>query len=110
MLNERKDIDVFYWIDGLGIDWIPFIMQLVEQYQSEGIFLNEIMIARSLLPSKTENNKADLLKLANGELSKKGDLDSFAHKLTSYPKYIIEEMRIVESAVREIISEHAGKR
>lgn len=71
MLNERKDIDVFYWIDGLGIDWIPFIMQLVEQYQSEGIFLNEIMIARSLLPSKTENNKADLLKLANGELSKK---------------------------------------
>lgn len=110
LLNERKDIDVFYWIDGLGIDWIPFIMQLVEQYQSEGIFLNEIMIARSLLPSKTENNKADLLKLANGELSKKGDLDSFAHKLTSYPKYIIEEMRIVESAVREIISEHAGKK
>ncbi len=110
LLNGRKDIEVFYWIDGLGIDWIPFIMQLVEQYKSEGIFLNEIMIARSLLPSKTENNKADLLKLANGELSKKGDLDSFAHKLTSYPKYIIEEMNIVESAVKEIVSEHAGKK
>lgn len=110
LLNGRKDIEVFYWIDGLGIDWIPFIMQLVEQYKSEGIFLNEIMIARSILPSKTENNKADLLKLANGELSKKGDLDSFAHKLTSYPKYIIEEMNIVESAVKEIVLEHAGKK
>lgn len=85
-------------------------MQLVEQYKSEGIFLNEIMIARSLLPSKTENNKTDLLKLTNGELSKKGDLDGFAHKCTFYPQYIIEEIKIVESAVREIISEHAGKR
>lgn len=110
LLNGRKDIDVFYWIDGLGIDWIPFIMQLVEQYKSEGIFLNEIMIARSLLPSKTENNKTDLLKLTNGELSKKGDLDGFAHKCTFYPQYIIEEIKIVESAVREIISEHAGKK
>ena len=110
LLNGRTDIEVFYWIDGLGIDWIPFIMRLVEQYKSEGVFLNEIMVARSLLPSKTENNKTDLLKLTNGELSKKGDLDGFAHKCTSYPQYIIEEMGIVESAVREIISEHAGKK
>lgn len=110
LLSGRKDIDVFYWIDGLGIDWIPFIMRLVEQYKNEGIFLNEIMVARSLLPSKTENNKADLFKLVNGELSKKGDLDGFAHKCTSYPQYIIEEMEIVETAMREIISEHAGKK
>lgn len=109
LLDGRKDIEVFYWIDGLGIDWIPFIMQLVEQYKNEGIYLNEIMIARSLLPSKTENNKTDLLKLTN-ELSKKGDLDGFAHKCISYPQYLIEEMRIVENAVREIISEHAGKK
>ena len=110
LLSGRKDIEVFYWIDGLGVDWIPFIMRLVEQYKSEGIFLNEIMVARSLLPSKTENNKIDLLKLANGELFKKGDLDGFAHKCTFYPRYIIEEINIVESAVREIISEHAGKK
>lgn len=71
LLSGRKDIEVFYWIDGLGIDWIPFIMRLVEQYKGEGIFLNEIRVARSLLPSKTDNNKTDLLKLTNGELSKK---------------------------------------
>ena len=109
MLDGRKDIEVFYWIDGLGIDWIPFIMQLVEQYKNDGVFLKDIMIARSLLPSKTDNNKIDLLKLTNGELLKKGDLDGFAHKCTSYPQYIIEEMKIVESSVREIISEYAGK-
>ncbi|MDR0895825.1 MAG: BREX-4 system phosphatase PglZ [Prevotellaceae bacterium] len=109
-LSGRKDIEVFYWIDGLGIDWIPFIIQLVEKYKSEGVFVNDVMVAHSLLPSKTENNKADLSKLTNDNLSKKGDLDSFAHKCTPYPQYIIEEMKIVETAVKEIISEHAGKK
>ena len=110
LLADRDDIEVFYWIDGLGIDWIPYIKKTIDQYKSEGIYLNEIQVARSLLPSKTENNKTDLMKLADDTLSKKGDLDSFAHKCTPYSDYIIEEFKLVTAAIKEIISEHAGKK
>lgn len=109
-LDAREDIEVFYWIDGLGIDWIPFIKWLVDGYKSENVFLNEIIIARAQLPTTTERNKPELLKLAGEGLSKKGDLDAFAHKCTPYPRYIIEEMEIVEQAVSDIVHEHAGKK
>lgn len=110
VLSSRHDIDIYYWIDGLGIDWIPFILHLIDENKDENIFVNEVIIARSLLPTTTENNKVELSKLTEDSLSKKGDLDSFAHKCTPYPGYIIEEMRIVESAIKDIINEHAGKR
>lgn len=109
-LSERKDIDIYYWIDGLGVDWVPFIVQLIEKYKNEDVYVNEVIIARSLLPTTTANNKAELSKLADNNLSKKGDLDSFAHKCSPYPKRIIEEMKIVKSAVEDIIGEHAGKK
>lgn len=109
-LCGRNDIEVFYWIDGLGIDWIPFILWVLKQYENEGIYVNDVIIARSLLPTKTENNKGDLEKLANDSLSKKGDLDNFAHKCTPYPRYIIKELEIVETAIKEIVAEHAGKK
>lgn len=109
-LADRKDIEVFYWIDGLGIDWIPYIKCIVEEYNNENVFLNEVIIARSQLPTTTARNKVDLIKLACDDLSKKGDLDSFAHKCTPYPKYIIEEMKIVEQAIRDIVHEHAGEK
>ena len=32
-LSGRKDIDIYYWIDGLGVDWVPFIVQLIEKYK-----------------------------------------------------------------------------
>lgn len=109
-LYGRKDIDIYYWIDGLGLDWIPFIIQLLEKYKNEDVFVNEVIVARSLLPTTTENNKTELSKLANNNLSKKGDLDAFAHKSSPYPRRIIEEMKIVKSAVEDIVSEHAGKK
>lgn len=109
-LSGRSDIEVFYWIDGLGIDWISFIKWLLEKYESENVHLNDIIVARSSLPTTTERNKDGLHKLAGNSLSKKGDLDSFAHKCTPYPRYIVEEMRIVEQAISNIVHEHAGKK
>lgn len=109
-LSGRNDIEVFYWIDGLGIDWIPYIKWLLEKYESENVHLNDIIVARSSLPTTTEKNKVGLLKMAGDSLSKKGDLDSFAHKCTPYPQYIVEEMRIVEQAISDIVHEHAGKK
>lgn len=109
-LAERRDIEVFYWIDGLGIDWIPYIKWRLEKYESENVHLNNVIVARASLPTTTERNKTDLQKLSGDNLSKKGDLDNFAHRCTPYPQYIIEEMRIVEQAIDDIVHEHAGKK
>ena len=63
ILKSRKDIEVFYWVDGLGIDWIPLVKEVIAEKKEQMIFLNEILVARSLLPSQTEINKKDLQRL-----------------------------------------------
>lgn len=110
LLDARNDIDVYYWIDGLGVDWIPYIDYLIKQRASDHIYINEVLINKSILPTKTDTNKAELNKLSNESLQKKGDLDTYAHKNKSYPTYIVEEIEIIKEAVQEIISEHAGKK
>ncbi len=62
------------------------------------------------MPTKTDTNKAELNKLSNELLQKKGDLDAYAHKNKAYPTYIVEELKIIKEAVQKIISEHAGKK
>ena len=109
VLANRTDIDVFYWIDGLGIDWIPFIIKQIANLNGNGIYLNEVLVARSLLPTTTEINKVDLQRLAGAELEKEGDLDEFAHRCTPYPQYLVEEMERVASAIKTIAERYAGK-
>lgn len=109
LLNNRTDIEVYYWIDGLGVEWIPLINQLVAQ--KEGVYLNEAIIGRALLPTVTENNKKELHDLAGDRLAKIGDLDAHAHKMGNhYPQYVIEEIEIVEHAVEQIVSQFAGRK
>ena len=111
LLSERSDIEVYYWIDGLGVDWIPFITQLLEEKKNDAIYLNQIHIARAQYPTTTEINKQDLFDLSNNLLLKKGDLDNYAHKTgNKYPDYIIGEIEIVKNAIKKIVSEYAGKK
>lgn len=112
LLHSRKDIEVFYWIDGLGADWIPFIRHLIAGYDKENIYLNEVYVAAADIPTTTTANKAKLESLPpEGErLPKAGDLDSFAHSAKAYPQYIIDEMRIVEEAVRSVLSNFNGRK
>jgi hypothetical protein len=111
ILNGRNDIEVFYWIDGLGVDWIPFISQLLDERKNDHIYLNEVHIACSRYPTTTLENKPALLKLSNNLLSKKGDIDNYAHQSGhKYPDYIIEEIELVKNAINDILAEHAGKK
>ena len=49
--------------------------------------------------------------LPEGEtLEKSGDVDSFAHVAKAYPQYIIDEMSIVENAIRKVLDEYNGKK
>lgn len=112
ILHNRKDIDVIYWIDGLGIDWIPFIRNVVRRYSKEHIYLNEIYIASAVLPTTTSTNKANLLSLLEEgtELPKSGDLDTFAHKTKSYPQYLVDEMKILETSITKLLDDYNGKK
>lgn len=110
ILSGRADIDVYYWIDGLGVDWIPFIQKCLEKKQKDGIFLNEIHIARAAYPTTTDINKKALFELSNETLKKCGDLDTHAHKSNKFPNYILEELEIVNKAIETIVSEYNGKK
>lgn len=109
-MHNRQDIDIYYWIDGLGVDWIPFITQIVEKHKVDGVFLNEIYVAVSELPTVTSVNKAKLDEMAYGKLEKIGDIDKFAHTQKNYPAYLVEEFRIVEEAIAKILSLYNGKK
>lgn len=109
ILNSRTDIEIYYWIDGLGIEWIPFVSYLLST--KEGIYLNETYIARTTYPTTTANNKTALEELSHNTLKKIGDLDSHAHKNTNkYPDYIVEEFEIVSKAIAQIVNEYSGKK
>lgn len=112
ILYNRKDIDVLYWIDGLGVDWIPFIRNIISKYSKENIYLNEIYIAAAELPTTTSVNKCKLQSLLpeGQQLPKIGDVDSYAHTSKSYPQYIIEEMKIVEDAICNVLDQFNGKK
>lgn len=109
-LHDREDIDMFYWIDGLGVDWIPFITQIVKKHQVDRVFLNEIYIASAELPTRTANNKIKLEELSSEQLMKLGDIDNYAHSHKEYPKYLIKELDIVEKCITELLSQYNGKK
>lgn len=110
ILYNREDIDVFYWIDGLGIDWVPYIRDIISQHAVDGVYLNEVHIATSQLPTITSVNKISLQELSSSPLQKIGDLDTYAHSQKKYPNYLIEELRIVHKAIDQVLSQYNGKK
>ena len=112
LLHNRPDIDKYYWIDGLGVDWVPFIADVIHRHNMDNVYLNEVYIARAALPTTTSANRPKLEQLLDSDerLEKIGDLDSFAHQHKPYPQYIIEELRIVEGAIHKVLSQYNGKK
>lgn len=113
ILKSRKDIEVFYWIDGLGVDWIPLVKKVIAEKKEQMIFLNEILIARSLLPTKTEINKKDLQRLLPKDkvLERSGDLDGLAHKNDNISPFTInKEVELVRKSIEDILNRYIGKK
>lgn len=113
LLQNRGDIEVFYWIDGLGIEWVPLIKEIIREKNGQGIYLNEVKVARALLPTTTEINKVDLQKILpeGAVLHKEGDLDALAHQTTNvWPSTIIDEVEKVREVIEEIVSKYNGKK
>ena len=113
LMMNRQDIDIYYWIDGLGIDWIPLIRMIINERNSNGIYLNEVKVARAILPTKTSVNKPDLQKLLpDGDvLQKSGDIDALAHQSSNlWPNIIVEEIQKVREIIEEILDKYNGKK
>ncbi len=111
LLTGRTDIEVFYWIDGLGVEWIPYIEAILKSHKHENIYLNDVMVARAILPSTTSVNKVELQKLTEEPLQKIGDLDALAHQTgNSYPKAFVKELDIVKESIEKIINTYAGRK
>ncbi len=110
IFNNRSDINVYFWIDGLGLEWVPFVSEIIRERNQDGYYLNEVYIARSALPTVTEINKIELQKLAGRQLDKNGDLDGDSHKIRPYPSYIIEDMEKLREIINRILDENPGKK
>jgi len=111
LLNTRTDIQHYFWIDGLGLDWLPFINQIVKELEPDGYYLNEAMVALTQLPSRTDNNRNELLKLTHGlAIEKIGDLDEVAHSHRPFPEYIIDDLAMMRRELMKMLKAHAGER
>ena len=112
ILHNRNDIDIIYWIDGLGVDWIPYIRNIISLYRKENIYLNELYVAIADMPTTTSVNKLKLQSLLSQgtELPKIGDLDNYAHTSKSYPQYIIDELKLIRDSISNILDQHNSKK
>lgn len=106
IMSGRDDINVYFWIDGLGMDWVPLIQQVVKERENDGYYLNEVLVAHAKLPTRTENNKEDLQQLGGLLLEKIGDLDTLAHQHRDYPQYIIDDIAAVRKAINTVLDAH----
>jgi len=108
VLSQINDIDVYYWIDGLGIEWAEYIKSFFKGRKN--LFLNRFEITRALVPSVTGKNKTELEAVAGDRLFKTGDLDEHAHNINKFPQYIVEEFEIIDCALNEILEKYDGKK
>lgn len=113
LLHLHSDISHYIWIDGLGIDWIPFIEQLIKEREQDGYYLNEVEIATAKLPSRTDINKEDIVSLSGGLLEKIGDLDEVAHTNNAsraYPHFIIDDLAMMHQVINKMLTDHPNEK
>lgn len=87
------------WVDGLGAEWFPLIIHLIEIYSKDNNkSIKKKMITRVTLPSITKCNKYNFDKIE--------DLDYFIHKQKAYkyPNTLIEEIVIIKKIIKKILN------
>ena len=91
--------DKVYWIDGLGAEFLPYLLSLIEEKHSNMKVVRS-QITRTTIPSATSINRFD------GEnVIKYGALDELGHDAHGY-KYLYtlnEELAVLKNIINEII-------
>jgi hypothetical protein len=88
----------YVWIDGLGAEWFPLIVNLLNKYGKEnGKIIKKKMLTRVNLPSITKCNRYEFERIE--------DLDNHIHnqKSYNYPDDLIKEIELIEEIVKKIM-------
>ncbi|WP_456372582.1 BREX-4 system phosphatase PglZ [Methanocaldococcus sp.] len=96
---EKNESTKIVWIDGLGIEFVPLIKNIVNGY--ENYFIENIFVGRVELPSITKFNEFKCDEKIN-------DLDEYIHKQNPYkhPKCIVEEIEIINNIFKKILGDY----
>lgn len=92
--------DVIYWIDGLGAEFLSYILYLIGQEKSN-LKVVRSQFTRSNLPSSTHHNRFE------GDIVKKyGALDELGHDSHGYKHFdtLKEELKVIKGIIQDIIS------
>ena len=92
--------DKVFWIDGLGAEFLPYILYLIEQEKTSFKVVRS-QITSSQLPSSTKHNRFE-----GDFVHKFGALDELGHDSHGYKylKTLQEELDIIKHIVKEIIN------
>ena len=99
-LLAKENPDKVYWIDGLGIEYLSLIREIINNSDFK---IRTLKIAKTGIPSSTEHNKFD-------NVEKISELDNFIHSnLYQYPQSICNEIDIVKSIFKKILNQATEK-
>lgn len=91
--------DKIYWIDGLGAEFLPFLLALIEEKHSNMIVVRS-QITRATIPSSTSLNRFE-----GDNVMKFGALDELGHDAHGY-QYLYtlnKELAVLKGIINEII-------
>lgn len=101
-LQNFDEPAVFYWVDGMGAEWLSLIEGLLKYEFVDMGYEYEYHITRANLPTTTEFNK-DWEGTADYKEYK--DYDILVHSYNcKYPKYIVEEFDHIRNVVKNALS------
>jgi hypothetical protein len=97
-LLVKEKINKVYWIDGLGIEYLSLINEIISKSNFQ---IEKFKIAKTGIPSSTDHNKfEDAIKIE--------DLDNYIHNnLYQYPQTICKEIEIVKDIFSKILAQSA---
>lgn len=92
--------DMVYWIDGLGIEFLSYILYLIA-HENTNMKVVRSQITRSYLPSSTHHNRFD-----GANVKKYGALDELGHDSHGYKHFdtLKEELKVIKSIIKDILA------
>ena len=92
--------DQVYWIDGLGAEFLSYILYLIDK-ENSGLKVIRSQITRSLLPSSTHHNRFE-----GEDVKKYGELDALGHDSHGYKHFdtLKEELKVIKNIIQDILA------
>lgn len=98
--NPATRPDKIYWIDGLGVEFLSYIMHVIEE-ENSNLKVVRSQIARSELPSSTHHNRFE-----GCNVKKFAELDELGHDSHGYKQFdtLRQELKVLRDIIQEIIA------